>query len=46
MLIDLALRSKVDYAMVRHLAGAVGVKAPEDLSDLVRDLTQPRRAAG
>jgi putative nucleotidyltransferase with HDIG domain len=46
VLIDLALRSKVDYAMVRHLAAAVGVKAPEDLSDLVRDLTQPRRAAG
>jgi putative nucleotidyltransferase with HDIG domain len=46
VLIDLALRSKVDYSMVRALAEAVGVKAPEDLSGLVRDLTQPRRAAG
>lgn len=46
VLIDLALRSKVDYVMVRNLAAAVGVKAPEDLSDLVRDLTQSRRAAG
>ena len=46
VLIDLALRSKVDYAMVRHLAQAVGVKAPEDLSGLVRDLTKPHRAAG
>lgn len=45
VLIDLALRSKVDYAMVRHLAEAVGVKAPEDLSGLVRELTQPRRVA-
>jgi putative nucleotidyltransferase with HDIG domain len=46
VLIDLALRSKVDYAMVRNLAAAVGVKAPEELSDLVRNLTHPRRAAG
>jgi putative nucleotidyltransferase with HDIG domain len=46
VLIDLALRSKVDYAMVRRLATAVGVKAPDDLSDLVRNLTQPRRAVG
>lgn len=46
VLIDLALRSKVDYAMVRRLAAAVGVRAPEDLSGLVRDLTQSRRAAG
>lgn len=45
-LIDRALRSKVDYAMVRNLAGAVGVKAPEELSDLVRNLAQPRRPAG
>lgn len=46
VLIDLSLRSKVDYCMVRHLAEAVGVKAPEDFSELVRDLTPQRRQSG
>lgn len=46
ILVDMALRSKVDYAVVHKLAQAVGVSVPDDLSGLVGDLVQPRRHDG
>lgn len=45
-LIDLSLRSKVDYAVVQRLARAVGVSVADDLSELVAELVQPKRQPG
>lgn len=43
-LVDMALRSRVDYEAVRRLAGAFAITLPDSLEDLAASLNQPVRA--
>lgn len=43
-LVDMALRSRVDYEAVRRLASAFGVPLPTSLEELAASLSQPIRA--
>lgn len=43
-LVDMALRSRVDYEAVRRLAGAFGTTLPDSLEELAVSLNQPVRA--
>jgi putative nucleotidyltransferase with HDIG domain len=43
-LVDMALRSRVDYVAVRRLASAFGVPLPDSLEELASALSQPIRA--
>lgn len=45
-LVDMALRSRVDYEAVRRLAMAFDVDLPGTLEDLAASLGQPKRASG
>lgn len=45
-LVDMALRSRVDYEAVRRLALAFDIDLPDTLEELAASLGQPKRAAG
>ena len=43
-LVDMALRSRVDYEAVRRLASAFSIPLPQTLEELAASLAQPTRA--